>query len=368
MLSKQPMMATNSDELIRLVQPYEFVIVITRDTPDADSIASGWAVKHLLDEETTCESRFIAGGEILRSENRRLVELLKPPLEMLEEYFVVDNVALIFVDCGPDDHRHLLASQLFDPLAIINHHETQLSLPQSDDPQLTDPKHTAPPLADIQTEVAASSTIAASYLMQLECEPSEALATALLYGIRSETRGCKLEYTVLDRKVLEWLMPRANLALLADIENAPLTNEYFRDFALALQNCQIFDDAAFCMLPQTECPETIGEVADLIIRHQDLKRVLCAAVHKNKVILSARTTTGGGNATALLRATIDGLGQAAGHTYRAGAILMKESATSEIAKPLQAELRDRWQSACRVEDKGTRLLSGDEIEGNVKRG
>lgn len=346
MLDKAASFNTKVGELIRLVQPYEFVVVITRDTPDADSIAAGWAIKHLLDEESPCETRFIAGGEILRSENRRMVELLRPPLEILDEYFVVDNIALIFVDCGPDDHPHLLDSQLFDPLAVINHHEIR---PTDCEPK-TERRHLLPPLVDIQTEVAATSTIVTSYLMGLESEPSDALATALLYGIRSESQGCQPTYTDLDRRALEWLVSRANLGLLADIENAPLTKEYFSDFVQALQSCKIFGDSAFCMLPRAECAETIGEVADLLIRHQDLKRVLCAAVYKNRVVLSARTAIGGGNAAALLSATVNGVGRAAGHKYRASGTLAKQTLESAIDHSWQSELQGRWLAACQIND------------------
>lgn len=332
-----------ANELLRQLQPYEFVVIVTHDTPDADGIAASWAIKCLLDEETTCDTRIIAGGEIVRSENKRLIELLEPPIEMLDEYFVVDNVALIFVDCGPDTSQHLVDTQLFDPLAVIHHHE----LVYANDSE-TRPR---PPIVDVRTDVSSASAIAASYLMELEIEPGEKLATALLYGLRSETRGCNPAYESFDRSVLEWLMTRANLSLLGDIENAPLTGEYFGDFALALQSCMIHGDAAYCMLPQASCRETIGEVADLIIRHQDLKRVLCVAVHKNRVILCVRAEPGGGNATSLLQATINGLGRAAGHTYRATAMLTERSVQEHMVASLQEVLHTRWLKACDAQSK-----------------
>ena len=127
-------------------------------------------------------------------------------------------------------------------------------------------------------------------------------------------------------------MARANLSMLGDIENAPLSAEYFGDFAKALQSCTLHRDTAFCLLPHASCPEIISEVADLLIRHQVLKRVLCAAVHNHRVLLSARTEPGGGNATALLDETINGLGHAAGHPYRASATLTDRTEGMQIAK------------------------------------
>ena len=330
---------TKATELLKHLQPYEFAVIVTHDTPDADGIAASWAIKRLIDEETTCETRVIAGGEILRSENKRLIELLEPPIEMLDEYFVVSNVALIFVDCEPNSSRHLIDSQLFDPLAVIHHH----TLPTINDP------HSRPLVLDVRTEVSSASAIAASYLIELEIEPGEKLATALLYGIRSETKGCNPAYEAFDRSVLEWLMTRANLSMLGDIENAPLSAEYFGDFAQALLSCTLYGDTAFCMLPQASCPETIGEVAYLLIRREGLKQVLCAAVHNHRVLLSVRTEPGGGNAVALLDQTIKGLGHAAGHPNRASATLTDRSEGMQIAESLRDVLLSRWLKACSVQ-------------------
>ena len=329
---------TKATELLTHLQPYEFVVIVTHDTPDADGIAASWAIKRLIDEETICETRIIAGGEILRRENRRMVELLEPPIEMLDEYFVVSNIGLIFVDCEPNSSRHLIDTQLFDPVAVIHHHALR---------NIND-AHAPLPIVNVRTEVSSASAITASYLMELEIEPGEKLATALLYGIRSETRGCNPAHGVFDRSVLKWLMTRANLSMLGDIENAPLPSEYFGDFAQAMQSCMIYGNTAFCMLPRVSCPETIGEVADLLIRHEGLQRVLCAAVQNDRVLLSARTEPGGGNANALLGESIDGLGHAAGHTYRASAILAERTNDRQIANSLHDDLLKKWLKACSV--------------------
>lgn len=79
--------------------------------------------------------------------------------------------------------------------------------------------------------------------MELAIEPGEKLATALLHGLQSETKGCNPAYEAFDRSVLEWLMTRANLSMLGDIENAPLTREYFDDTLLTkwLKACDVYE-------------------------------------------------------------------------------------------------------------------------------
>jgi len=38
-----------ASELLKRVQPYAIVVIVTHDTPDADGIAASWAIKRLLD-------------------------------------------------------------------------------------------------------------------------------------------------------------------------------------------------------------------------------------------------------------------------------------------------------------------------------
>ncbi len=101
--------------------------------------------------------------------------------------------------------------------------------------------------------------------------------------------------------MLNWLTRRADPELLAEIEDAPLSRDYYGDMVLALQNTFLYDDIAFCLLPCAEGPEIVGEVADLLIRCREIQRVFCGAMVDEDVIVSVRTAEGGGNATELIR-------------------------------------------------------------------
>ena len=145
------------------------------------------------------------------------------------------------------------------------------------------------------------------------------LATAILYAIRSETRGSETGHSDLDRSVISWLTDLSDAAILADIENAPLARDYFGDLVLAIQNTFVYDDAVLCFLPRANCAEIVGEVADLLIRCTDIRRVLCAALVNGDLLLSARTEGDSDSAASLLQATLNGIGGCGGHAHRAGA-------------------------------------------------
>jgi nanoRNase/pAp phosphatase (c-di-AMP/oligoRNAs hydrolase) len=219
--------------------------------------------------------------------------------------------------------------------------------------------------ADIRPAVAATATIVASYLREQGIEPGIKLATAMLYAIRTETCGCETDHSPLDRSIVLWLTERAELSVLAEIENAPLPRKYFCDLVLALQGTLLYDDTALCLLPKASGPETVGEVADLLIRCEGVGRVLCGGVIDQDLYVSVRTRDDGECAVALLQKTLEGIGGGGGHAHRAGGKVVG-IATGRMTEALEQQLRDRWLSACHEErQRAKRLIGLKEIVENL---
>src|SRR5690606_25783102 len=102
---------------------FDEVVVVTHDNPDPDAIASGWGLSVLIRERLRKPVRLVAGGAIIRAENLRMVELLRPPIELLERIETSDNCAAVLVDCQPTGVNHLLTSSRLQPTAVIDHHQ-----------------------------------------------------------------------------------------------------------------------------------------------------------------------------------------------------------------------------------------------------
>jgi nanoRNase/pAp phosphatase (c-di-AMP/oligoRNAs hydrolase) len=335
---------------LNVLGEYASFLVVMHDNPDPDAIAAGWAISCLIERRLSGSVRLVGAGAIVRAENKHMVELLSPPVELVCEIAVDERTAAILVDCGLEKTNHLLTRASARPVAIIDHHVTG-----DEDRKL--------PFADIRTGVAASASIAASYLREQQIEPGMQLATAVLYAIRTETRGTATCHSPLDRSVVTWLTGLADATLLAEIETAPLGREYYGDLALAMQNTFVYGDAALCFLPRASCAEIVGEVADLLIRGEGIQRVLCAAVVAGDLMLSARTERDGDNAARLLQTTLDGLGGCGGHVHRAGGSIIGVGKKSE---DLYVDLRTRWLAACGVDRRrGKRLVAKREIVENL---
>jgi nanoRNase/pAp phosphatase (c-di-AMP/oligoRNAs hydrolase) len=342
------MAVTRSQRLLDTVEPFEHILIVAHDNPDPDAIASGWAVGWMIHQRLGRTTRLVAGGGIVRAENRQMVDLLDPPIELVDEFELQPSTAAVVVDCSPEADNQLLFETTLQPTGVIDHHQDST-------------RGRGLPFRDVRPQVAASASIASSYLREQQLVPQDRLATALLYAIRTETKGSETHYSRLDRRMVSWLSKWADPSKIAQIENAPLTHGYYSDLVLALQSTFVYDSAALCFLPRAEGAEIIGEVADLIVRCEGIEKVLCAAVIRDDLLISVRTDRGCGSAAELARSTLRGLGQGGGHQHRAGGKILLSKVNGSL-EALFDDLRNRWLATCGTDRRrGTRLVARREI-------
>lgn len=342
-----------SDRFLTCLSGFTQVLVVTHDNPDPDAIATSWAIAELVQQQLSKPVRIVAGGSIIRAENRQMVNLLNPPIELTDGIEVTRNTATVLVDCGPEGMNHLLSRTDVKPIAVIDHHRTT-------------GRGTSLGFRDVRTNVVASASIGTRYLRDHGVDPGIRLASALLYAIHSETRGSETRFSRLDRSMFSWLSDRADPHLVAEIQNAPLARDYFADLVLGMQGTFVYDDVALCLLPHASGPEIVGEVADLLIRCEGVLRVLAGAAVGSDVLLSVRTMPGGGDASALVQETLRGLGHGGGHQHRAGGKIPDRSTGPVIAESLQEQIRAQWLAACGASrQRGTRLVARRDIVANL---
>lgn len=344
----------HSDRLLEVLRPYRQVFIVTHDNPDPDAIATGWSIHWLVQSRLAKKVRLLGGGSILRAENRHLVKLLDPPIELVSRLRRGDDTAVVLVDCQSGNQNHIFCRENVEPVAVVDHHEIRT------------PVRNNLAYCDIRPHVAASATIAASYLREQNLEPGQRLATAMFCAIRTETRGSETSYSRLDRSVLLWLAARTNLSQVAEIESAPLRLEYYGDLILGLQNAFLYGRTAICLLPRASGPEIIGEMADLLIRCEAIDQVLCAAMVHSDLLLSSRTKHDRDDAAELIRITLEGIGQSGGHRRRAGGKIPNAGHGSKPASGFQELLCSRWLAVCgATHERRTRLVARREIMENL---
>jgi nanoRNase/pAp phosphatase (c-di-AMP/oligoRNAs hydrolase) len=294
------------DRLIHYAKSHQRALILTHDNPDPDSIAAGVALAHLLEKLAGVEAIVAYGGIVGRSENRALVKVLKLPVVPVSRVVFDDYDLICMVDTQPEQGNHSLPARHF-PDVVIDHHPER---PES---------HLAP-IADVGGPIGSTSTLVAEYFRASGLKMPPAVATALFYGIKADTRDLGRQTTKQDVDAYLWLFPMADKDALGEIEHPKLPEEYFRLYHTALEKAQVFDDAVICDLGAIYAPDMVAEVAERFMYLEGMRWSLAFGEYDDALFFSVRTSDRRMNAGRLMRQVIEERGgSAGGHGTMAGA-------------------------------------------------
>ena len=200
------------------------------------------------------------------------------------------------------------------------------------------------------------------YLIEQKVLVSPELATALLYGIESETTGYPREASTLDDGALVWLFPRANKDLLARIRNPKLPQSHFATFQNALINAFLYRDLIVSWCGEVSQPDIIAEIADFFIRFDQVNWALAIGSFDGGIKLSLRAGGLGGRAGEVLRQVVRDLGNAGGHDKRAGGMIPVSGLDSSSVDSTLRLVRHRLLDQLHIDEHhGRRLLQGGPV-------
>ena len=333
-----------SERLLATLEPFTRVVVVSHVNPDPDSLGSMLGVKALVEAAQPGKPVILTvDGIVARSENRAMVDLLRIPLVPVAAANPDAATAVVMVDTQPRTGRR--SSEAAMPQVVIDHHDTGGVL----DGVL---------FRDIRTHLGATSTMVTGYLIEQRVIVPPALATALLYGIDSETMGYPREASSLDDGALIWLFPRADKDLLAQIRNPKLPQSHFATFQNALANAFLYDHVVVSWCGWVTQPDIVAEIADFFIRFDQVNWALAAGVFDGQMKLSLRAGQLGGRAGETLQVVVNGLGNAGGHDKRAGGAIALTDPRPEPVEALLRTIRRRLLDQLQIdEQQGRRLLN-----------
>ncbi|MCK5710156.1 MAG: DHH family phosphoesterase, partial [Deltaproteobacteria bacterium] len=204
------------------------LVILLHDHPDPDSIASALALRTLLKRNKQTAIIGHLGEQISRPENVAMIELLEIDLEALTPAKLKDFDSIALVDVQPP---FFSGKQIPEVDTVIDHHPLVGSY---------DAK-----FKEIRAEEGATSTILTKYLRAAQVDISERLATALLYGIKTDTITLNRDANPDDVEAFTFLYPHANLALLRRIERAEVPPCEMKSLGQALADHWISDGIFF---------------------------------------------------------------------------------------------------------------------------
>ena len=144
------------------------------------------------------------------------------------------------------------------------------------------------------------------------------IATALFYGITAETQDLGREATPADIEAAHFLYPHTNKRRLAKIENARVPREYFRVFREAIDKAVLYGErVVVSVLGEVQYPDMVAEVADFLLRLDEVDWAAAIGTFEGCLHCSIRTTEREVNAGEILQRVL-GSKLAGGHDQIAG--------------------------------------------------
>ncbi|MGQ9670997.1 DHH family phosphoesterase [Desulfosoma sp.] len=275
-------------------------VLITID-PDPDSIAAAFAVKRLLWHRVhSCTVGIIR--PIRRLNNLTMVRLLKLPLVLLKEKNLEEFNRFFLVDGQP---AHNPFFQKISYSLVIDHHPVT-ALPEI-------------PFLDIRPDYGATSTILTEYLIAAKIKPSRTLATALIYGIKTDTRNFERQSREEDVRAFHYLYDKVYQGTLRKIEISDLSLKDLTYFCEAIKNKTVVKDRIYTHLPQVPSADTLVILADFLLKVHDISWSIVSSVVDNALVVIVRNDGYRKNAGRSVQNAFGAWGSAGGHRAAARA-------------------------------------------------
>ena len=280
----------------------ESVAILLQDDPDPDAIGSGLALRQVLGRNRQT-APLVSFGNVTRPENIAMVKLLEIDIEKVTESRLKDFDRLAVVDLQPPHLAY--PPEVID--LVIDHHPEQFNYRSY--------------IKDIRPRYGATSSILLEYLVCTGTNIGTRIATAMLYGIKTDT-------FMLTRQVNEWdveafsrLYPLANQNLLRRIERPELPPAALDALGSALTNRRIIDKVAFVHLGPVQRDDLIAQMADFSLSFEGIEWGFVTGVHDSNYIISVRNVGYVRGAGRVLREAFGDIGSAGGHGSMAKAII-----------------------------------------------
>lgn len=282
------------------------ILILLHDDPDPDAVASGVALQFLLEESLGIQGHIAHRGVIGRAENRALVTFLEPTLDELPEDATPERregQAMAILDTQPGNGNSPLPAG-YDAEIVIDHH--------------SDREDETGCLRDVRPWIGACSTMLTQYLQAAEIRPSTRIATALFYGIKTDTKALSRDTSAADVSAYFYLLECLDVEALVEIENAQVPADYFKSLNRAMQNARLYDGVVLSFLGRSDYPDLTAEVADMLLRLEDVRWVVCMGAYEDDLYVSVRARSEDADAEGLARHIIGDRGSAGGRNTLAG--------------------------------------------------
>ncbi len=279
---------------------------LVQNDPDPDAIASALALRRTLGF-SAARSPIVTAGQITRPENQRLIAELKEHVRHVSKERLPLLAPLVLVDVQPPYFGDALSAGV---AAVIDHHPSTGSYRAR--------------FRDVRTNYGASATMAAEYLLAANADGvNTKLATALLYGIVTDTKSLSRAASDEDLQMFALLFPRADHVALRRIQHPSYRPLALRRFGVALEHARVRNGLAYLhlgLLPADQ-EHIVAQLAEFCLGMAGAEISAVSGVFGGNFAMSLRSLSPNAKLGERIRRRFSDFGSAGGHPMMAKTVV-----------------------------------------------
>ncbi len=291
-------------ELLR----FENIVIQCHDNPDADALASGYALyKYLL--RMGKSPRFIYRGRnrISKSNLLMMIDKLEIPVNYEPEFDESPDL-LVTVDCQYGQ-KNVTRTEA-ENVAVIDHHRVAEELPR---------------LCEVRSNIGSCSTILWDMIRSegMSVEDDVLLSTALFYGLYMDTGKLSEVSHPLDRDMRDLLV--INKSLITEMSNSSISLEELKITGRAILDYEYCEKNRYLLIRAEECdPNILGVISDFSLETVGVDICLAYYAGEQEIRFSVRSCIKEVHANELAAFLAEGIGGGGGHMTKAGGSVRPE--------------------------------------------
>ncbi len=269
---------------------------------DPDALGAALALKRILYRKGR-QVVIASTNQITRPDNLAMLRYLRIPLMQWQPEMKDEFQRFAIVDSQP--HHNVAFADIPFSL-IIDHH-----------PAPEEFCHMAEYM-DVRPKMGATCTMFCQYLRDLDIKPSRLLATAMLYGIRTDTALFERGGTEADFRAYQWLSRYSDTTLLRRIIRSEYLPEWLPLFAHAFRSLRTCSKGAHAHVGAVKSPDMLVAIADFFTKVHGFRWVAVSGVFEETLVIIFRGD-GSVNIGKVAQRHFSSVGSAGGHRNMARA-------------------------------------------------
>lgn len=291
---------------------FDKVTIQCHDNPDADALASAYALYCFLRSKGKEDVRIVYGGrnEIKKSNLTLMLNKFEIPVEYITDPNTHFDGLLVTVDCQEGESN--VTKFGYDNLAIIDHHQSSSTPLAPMD------------MTDIRSELGSCSTLIWHLLRKegFDVNANVKIATALYYGLMTDTGNFVEMKHPLDRDMQDSLS--YDKTTISQLVNSNISLKELEIAGIALIRYMYNSDNRYAIIHSQPCdPNILGLIADFLLQVDVIDICVVFNDTQDGYKFSTRSCIKEVHADELIAFLANDIGGGGGHQDKAGGFVSK---------------------------------------------